>query len=193
MPKTKQFEEAAVLQKAGDVFWEKGYNGTSMDELVAATGLSRSSIYDTFGDKHGLYLKALAHYQQSQQAQMEQWMPPNIGPRKKIELFLQKSANASLSDNQQKGCFILNTTTELANVDDHIKDFVANNMVAMEALLLEWVKEGQSSGQISKRFTAKAIARHLFSTLNGLKVVAQIKADKAALQDIVKLALSVLD
>ena len=56
MPKTKQFDEAEVLEKAKELFTEKGYNGTSMDDLVQVTGLSRSSIYDTFGDKHGLFL-----------------------------------------------------------------------------------------------------------------------------------------
>ena len=66
MPKVKQFDEAEVLKKAKAVFTEKGYNGTSMDDLVQATGLSRSSIYDTFGDKHGLFLKTLDQYRTAQ-------------------------------------------------------------------------------------------------------------------------------
>lgn len=193
MPKTKQFDVSTVLQKAGDVFWEKGYNGTSMDELVTATGLSRSSIYDTFGDKHGLYLKALEHYRQTQNSMIDQWIPPALPARKKITLFLQKSIQASLSDDKQKGCFLLNTTTELANVDSHVQEMVANNMDTMEQLFLRWAKEGQASGDISKRFSAKAIARHLFCTLNGIKIVAQVKPDKASLQDILQVALSVLD
>jgi TetR/AcrR family transcriptional regulator, transcriptional repressor for nem operon len=193
MPKTKQFEEAAVLQKAANVFWEKGYNGTSMDELVAATGLSRSSMYDTFGDKQGLYLKTLEHYRQQAACQLEQWMPPNTPPRQKIALFLQKSAEASLADGHQKGCFILNCTTEMANQNSTVQAFVSGNMEAMENLLMQWAKEGQADGSIGQRFTAQAIARYLFSTLNGLKVVAQARPDKTALQDVVKLALAVLD
>jgi TetR/AcrR family transcriptional regulator, transcriptional repressor for nem operon len=193
MPKAKQFDEANVLQKARDVFWKKGYNGTSMDELVKATGLSRSSIYATFTDKHGLYQKTLQHYQLTQQEQLITAVSQNINGRKKIECFFKKAVEDSLNDKQRKGCFMLNSTTELANIDKTVSKTALDNMDAMESMFQTWVKEGQTSGDISKRFTARAIARHLFSSINGIKLVAQTKADKATLQDILQLSLSVLD
>ena len=88
---------------------------------------------------------------------------------------------------------MLNSTTELANIDKTVSKTALDNMDAMETMFLSWVKEGQASGDISKRFTARAIARHLFSSINGIKLVAQTKADKATLQDILQLSLSVLD
>lgn len=193
MPKTKQFDEAVVLQKARDVFWKKGYNGTSMDELVTATGLSRSSIYDTFGDKHGLYVKALEHYRQARLAYITKEIPENLSPRRKIAWLYKNTMAESLNDRQRKGCFMLNTTTEIANIDSSINRLVCNNMDTMEDLFLTWVKEGQARGEISKRFTAKALARHLFSSFNGLVAVGQTKPDKSTLEDIIKVSLSVLD
>jgi TetR/AcrR family transcriptional regulator, transcriptional repressor for nem operon len=193
MPKTKQFDEAAVLDKARDVFWKKGYNGSSMNELVKATGLSRSSIYDSFGDKHGLYTKTLQHYQESQRKMMLEAMPAHLSARKKIAWLFNNNIAESLGDRQRKGCFILNTTTELANVDNSMNRFVNSNMEAMEELFYLMVKEGQAAGDIGKRFIARALARNLFSSFSGLKVIGQTKPDKASLEEIVKVALSVLD
>ncbi|MBI1343541.1 MAG: TetR family transcriptional regulator [Terrimonas sp.] len=193
MPKTKQFDEALVLQKARDVFWKKGYNATSMDDLVQATGLSRSSIYDTFTDKHGLYVQALQQYQEFQRVGLTSDMPKGLSPRKKIEWLFNKSISASMADPDRKGCFMLNSTTELANMDPRISKEAVKNLEMMELLFLSWIKEGQASGEISKKFTAKAIAHHLNSSFNGLKLVAQTKPDKDALRDIAKISLSVLD
>ena len=193
MPKTKQFDEQEALQKARDVFWEKGYNGTSMDELVQATGLSRSSIYDTFGDKHGLYLRALEQYSQEQRQMLCEKMPAQLSGRKKIERFFHYTQQNALQDKYRKGCFLLNSTTEMANQDDATNAMAGSNLDWMEELLYGWVKEGQASGDISKKFSARAIARHLNSSLNGLRVVAQTRPEKKNLDDIVRLALSVLD
>lgn len=193
MPKAKQFDEAEVLQKARNVFWKQGYNGTSMDELVKATGLSRSSIYDTFGDKHGLYLRALKAYMDQQYGHMIEKIPSTLTPRKKIEWLFKNVIATALDDRQRKGCFIVNTTTEMANVDNSINKIVSDNMAVMEDFFASLVKEGQASGEISKQFTVKALARHLFSSFNGLTLVGQTRPDKSTLDDILKVSLSVLN
>jgi TetR/AcrR family transcriptional regulator, transcriptional repressor for nem operon len=192
MPKTKQFDEAAVLEKARNVFWKKGYNGTSMDELVKATGLSRSSIYDSFGDKHGLYMKALQHYQQEKRQSLVEGIPA-LSSRKKIGWIFQNSIVQALGDRQRKGCFMVNTTTELANIDSSMNKIVNANMEAMEEIFYSLVKEGQAAGDINKKFSAKALARNLFSSFNGLTIIGQTRPDKELLEDIAKVALSVLD
>ena len=193
MPKTKQFDEAAVLEKARNVFWKKGYNGTSMDELVKATGLSRSSIYDSFGDKHGLYMKALQHYQQEKRQSLVEGIPSAFSSRKKIGWIFQNSIAQALCDRQRKGCFMVNTTTELANIDSSMNKIVNANMEAMEEIFHTLVKEGQAAGDINKKFSARALARNLFSSFNGLTIIGQTRPDKELLEDIAKVALSVLD
>ncbi len=102
MPKTKQFDETEVLNKARELFCVKGYNGTSMDDLVQTTGLSRSSIYDTFGDKHGLFLKTLELYRCSQLSGLEEQCAKTDSPKKKIRLIFDYSVKDMLSDKDGK-------------------------------------------------------------------------------------------
>jgi TetR/AcrR family transcriptional regulator, transcriptional repressor for nem operon len=192
MPKTKQFNEDLVLQKAKNVFWQKGYHGTSIDELVKATGLSRSSIYDSFTDKYHLFLRTLSHYQQQEQAILFSQVPPQLSPTKKIAWLFDNNIKSSMQDEHRKGCYLLNTTTELANVDEQVQNLLAANMEALEQVLCKWVKEGQNDGSITKAFTSKALARHLYCSFNGMKIIGQTKADKAILQDVMKVALAVL-
>ncbi|WP_166437142.1 TetR/AcrR family transcriptional regulator [Niastella caeni] len=193
MPKTKQFDENEVLMKAKELFSEKGYNGTSMDDLVQATGLSRSSIYDTFGDKHGLFLKSLNHYRNSQQGDMEKQCAKTDSPKKKIRSIFDYTIKNILSDKDRKGCLLINVSMELSAVDKEVAAVSLSNMEDMEQIFGSLVKEGQSKGEISKKFTPKALGRYLYSSLIGLRVTGMNRPDIDTLREIVKLALSILD
>lgn len=193
MPKTKQFDEKEVLVKAREVFSVKGYNGTSMDDLVQATGLSRSSIYDTFGDKHGLFLKSLNHYCCSQQGELEKQCAKTDAPRKKIRAIFDYTLKCILADKGQKGCLMVNMSMELNAVDKEVAAVSLKNMEDMENTFSALVKEGQAKGEIAKKFTPKALGRHLYSSLMGLRVTGMNRSDPDSLKEIVKLALSILD
>jgi len=193
MPKTKQFDETEVLVKAKELFSVKGYNGTSMDDLVQATGLSRSSIYDTFGDKHGLFLKSLNHYCHSQQGELEKQCAKSESPKKKIRAIFDQTLKSILSDKDQKGCLLVNMSMELNAVDKEVAAVSLKNMEDMEHAFSAMVKEGQAKGEISKKFTPKALGRHLYSSLMGLRVSGTNRPDADALKEVVKLALSLLD
>jgi len=193
MPKTKQFDEAAVLKKAREVFSEKGYNGTSMDDLVQATGLSRSSIYDTFGDKHGLFLRTLDKYQCDQLQNMDQLLAKTGSPRKKIHLFFDSIIRDIIADTDRKGCLLINVSMELTCVDKAIAQIAETNMQAMEQRFYKWIREGQATGEIAKKFPPRAIARHLYNSITGLRITGRNRPEPDALRDIAKIALSILD
>ena len=192
MPKEKLFDEAEVLEKATAVFWHNGYNGTSMDDLTKATGLSRSSIYNTFKDKHGLFIRSLQFYQADQQKQLMAVLDKIESPVQKIRTAFKYMVEMILADKSRNGCLMVNTTTELSNINPEVGEMVLANTEGMEALFLRWVKEAQQLGEVSVNFSPQAIARHLFNTYSGLRVRGQAKADKKILDDIVKVALSVL-
>src|ERR1051325_754857 len=156
--------------KAKELFSEKGYNGTSMDDLVQATGLSRSSIYDTFGDKHGLFLKSLNYYRCSQQGDLAKQCDRTDSPKKKIRYIFDYTIKDILADKECKGCLMINVTTELSAVDKDVAAIAISNMEEMEQVFSSLVKEGQSKGEISKKFTPKALSRHLYSSLMGLRI-----------------------
>jgi TetR/AcrR family transcriptional regulator, transcriptional repressor for nem operon len=193
MPKNKQFNEIEVLDKAKDLFNKKGYNGTSMDELVQATGLSRSSIYDTFGDKYSLYLQSLNHYKKQTQSSIEKALEKITSPRKKIQTFFDNTIQDILNDTNRKGCLMINATTELAGADTKIATMACINMEEMEEKFYRWIKEGQVAGEISKSFAPRSLSRHLYNTVTGLRVTGKTKPDKTLLKDIVKTSLALLD
>jgi TetR/AcrR family transcriptional repressor of nem operon len=192
MPKVVLFDETAVLQNAMDLFWEKGYNGTSMDELTKATGLSRSSIYNSFGDKHQLFMRSLAFYTQQQTDWILQTAGKTSSPMKRIRQVFRAAIDAILQDKRRRGCMAVNATAEMANLDDTISQFLEKNMEGMEALFLQWIKEGQAAGEITKAFSATAIARHLFNTYSGLRISGKTKPERKMLEDMVDVALSAL-
>lgn len=193
MPKTKQFDEAEVLRKAKDVFCEKGYNGTSMDDLVQATGLSRSSIYDTFGDKHGMFLKSLDQYRCTQQDELIQLQAKTDSPKKKIRIIFDYTVKDILADIEGKGCLLINVSMEMGCVDKDIANVAAANMEEMEERFYHLVKEGQAKGEIAKKAAPKALARYLYSSLMGLRMAGKSRPDADALREIVKITLSILD
>lgn len=193
MPKFKQFDEAAVLAKAQEIFSEKGYNGTSMDDLVKATGLSRSSIYDTFGDKHGLYLKSLEQYRSDQHAGLAGLLEKTTSPRKKIQLLFESTIREIIADKKRLGCLMVNASMEMTCVDKEIANLANLSIEESEQRFYKWIKEGQAAGEITRKFSAKALARHLLNSFMGLRMTGRNRPDPEALRDIIKLSLSILD
>src|SRR5579862_8099263 len=107
MARTKDFDEDEVLLKAVNLFWLKGYNGTSMQDLVDGLGISRSSLYDTYGDKHSLFLKALDNYRELNTKRMYKIGREAASAKDAIRLVLEYSINELAKDKEHKGCFLV--------------------------------------------------------------------------------------
>jgi TetR/AcrR family transcriptional regulator, transcriptional repressor for nem operon len=193
MPRVKLFNEDVVLENATRLFWSKGYNGTSIDDLVKATGISRSSLYDSFGDKHGLFIRSLQRYKQKNNQSLREALTSIASPKERIYRIFYHTLNEILTDRQRKGCFMVNSTTELSGQDKEAIAISCTNMQEMEKTFAQWVSQAQQAGEIPKRQPARAIARYLYSSFSGLQVVGQANPDKKVLTDIVEVTLSVLD
>lgn len=192
MARTKEFNEIEILDKAIDLFWFKGYNGASMQDVVDSLGLSRSSIYDTFGDKHQLYISALEQYRKQAAGGLIDMVKQSISPIQTIQQLLEMLSNDSLNTVCNKGCFMTNSTIELAPHDPEIHKIVKDNMQDIEEAFYNLVKKGQDLGEITSQNDARALARFLFNTISGIRVAAKSGADKAVYQDIIHVTLSVL-
>jgi TetR/AcrR family transcriptional repressor of nem operon len=192
MARTKEFDTCEVLDKAINLFWDKGYNGCSMQDIVDGLGLSRSSIYETFGDKRQLFLEALKKYQREAMEALEK----NINATPDFRQVLAKMFDAILAENVngsiQNGCFMVNSAVELAAHDPEIAAIVKANQQEMENILYKAIKKGQQSGQINISLPARAIARFFHTCLSGIRVTARSGADRKTLEDIIKVSLSVL-
>jgi TetR/AcrR family transcriptional repressor of nem operon len=193
MARTKDFDETEVLAKAIKVFWQKGYNGTSMQDLVDGLGISRSSLYDTFGDKHQLYLKALQSYRQTETAKVEQFLNRSVPAKEAIRQLMDGTIQEMICDKQRKGCFLINSAVETAPHDKETNAIICQNERQLENAFYEVIKRGQSNGEISRKQDPRALARFLFNTIVGIRVTGKSATDKSAFEDIVRLTLSVLD
>jgi TetR/AcrR family transcriptional repressor of nem operon len=192
MARTKDFDETEVLAKAIELFWQKGYNGTSMQDLVDTLGISRSSLYDTFGDKHQLYLKALQTYKQNQAAIRDQILNAPVPAKTAIRQLLDLILFEMIRDKQHKGCFLINSAVETASNDKETSAIICENDVQLENAFYEVIKRGQNKGEISGKQDPRTLARFLFNIIVGIRVTGKSATDKAAFKDIIDLTMSVL-
>lgn len=192
MARTRLFDEKEVLDKAMDLFWRKGYNATSAQDLVDNLGISRSSLYDTFGDKHSLFVKALLQYRKDKIDPVLKGAEDIVDVEAYIRSFFGSVKDEALSDNASKGCFVVNSVVELAPVDSDIATIANAIMRDTEEALYTAIKEGQRRGVFTEKYEARSLARFVFNALNGLRVTVKFDADKKMFEDIVNVSLSAL-
>ena len=193
MARTKQFKEEETLLKAVDLFWKKGFHATSMQDLVDGLGISRSSLYDTYGGKDELFAKAFSKYRESAGTNMKQHLAEFTSVKEGLLKLFEKNIDGTLNDPDAKGCFVVNVTTELVPSDKALKEVVFENRRASEELFLSYLQKGVETGEIPKEKDLPSIASMLFTLNNGLQVVAKTKPSKEELMNMVKVALQVLD
>jgi len=193
MARTKDFDENEVLAKAIQIFWHKGYNGTSMQDLVDGLGISRSSLYDTYTDKHTLFVKALETYQTSGSSKVQKIVNSEGAAKDIIKKLLEFVTDELLGDKDQKGCFMVNAEVEVAPHDAEINNLVCKNDQQMEDAFYQVIKRGKESGEIKSSQDARALSRFFFNTVKGIRVTAKSTTDKSVFDDIIKLTVAVLD
>lgn len=187
MARTKEFNEEKVLDKAIEIFWHKGYNGTSAQDLVTHLGLSRSSLYDTFGDKQKLFSMALKRYQKQGQDYVKNLLEESEDVKATLTVIFKQAVLESLEDRITKGCFMVNSSVELAMQDEEIARIVNDNRQTMEDVFLKAVTKGQEAGQISTKQNARTLARFIFNNYTGIRVLARSgEKDKQVYDDILK-------
>jgi TetR/AcrR family transcriptional repressor of nem operon len=193
MARTKDFDENEVLSKAIQLFWYKGYNGTSMQDLVDALGISRSSLYDTYTDKHTLFVKALESYQNTGAGQIQAIIDETESAKETVKKMLELATNDLVCDKQQKGCFMINAEVEVAPHDSEISALVCKNDQQMEDAFYRVIQKGKDNGEIKNQQDARALARFMFNTIKGMRVTAKSTTDRAVFDDIIALTISALN
>ncbi len=187
----KAFQPEQALKKAMDLFWKQGYEGTSIEKLLQCMGLGRGSLYDTFGDKHALYLAALSRYLCENQ-QMFVELQQQTGPLAEIlERFFQDSTECLLSDPGCRGCFLVNATVEMVPYDPEVNKLVQPALQEIEEAFYRVLIRAQVAGELSWTQDPHQLAHFLLGTFISIRVLARGKADRRVLQDIAKAAVSV--
>jgi TetR/AcrR family transcriptional repressor of nem operon len=191
MPRPKTFDETTVLQKAIDLFWEKGYHATSIQDLVDHLGINRASLYSTFGDKKTLFDQAFAHYRQAQSAGLQAFLDQHNDVRAGLSALFSQAIEATRTD--KKGCFVVNVTTEMLPTDPSLAPVLQANQAKMEALFYAYLLRGERQGEIAAGKDLHALAGLFFTLYNGLQVVGKIPGSEPSLRAALASALQLLD
>src|SRR5713226_10191483 len=192
MAGVKQFDRKDVLASAQAVFWSRGYEATSIQDLVDATGVNRGSLYGTFGDKQGLFLAVIDHYLETIATPMIAELA-NPDPRAAIEGMFAALIRRNSDPAFPRGCLITNTSLECPVSGDTIARKIAEAMGQQETAIYRVLHRAQSEGSIAASRDARALARFFLGVAQGLNVVNKAVADPEMLRDIVRTAMSVWD
>jgi TetR/AcrR family transcriptional regulator, transcriptional repressor for nem operon len=192
MARPKAFDETEVLAQAVSVFHEKGYHDASMQDLVTSMGINRASMYDTFGDKHALYLKALDFYKKETTKTQSDFFKTDGSVVDNIRRFLMMIVEEECNDPLQKGCFITNAALEMLPQDVDTKHFVCNSFGDMRKTLTSMITYGQEHGEIKNTQSASQLALTVQAAIAGLRVLGKTRPERSDMTQVVENILSVL-
>jgi TetR/AcrR family transcriptional regulator, transcriptional repressor for nem operon len=193
MARHKEFDRDEALQRAMEVFWARGYEATSMQNLIEHMKINRQSLYDTFGDKHSLFLQALDRYQEVETRKFLAFMERPGSVKKTFRQLFALAIDGSSTSERQRGCLMSNSTSELASRCKATAEKTVRHMRSVEEAFYRALLRGKKEGEFKDLRDPRAVARFLFNSFQGLVLTAKARPDRKALEDVVKVTLSVLD
>jgi TetR/AcrR family transcriptional repressor of nem operon len=193
MARTRAFDETEALDQAMALFWEQGYEATSVRDLTARAGISSSSLYATFGDKHDVYLAALARYRVMEREQFAALLSASRAVRPTLADMFAELIDMLLADEGNRGSFSLNAAVELGDRDPEIAASLREHFDDVCALLTGRLAEAQAGGEIPDRHAAVDLARYLLFGVYSLATMVKVYPDRRRLESMAALLLSILD
>ena len=184
MGRNFEFSREEALNRAMQVFWQKGYKATSMRDLIEEMGIQPGSIYNTFGDKHSLFLEALKHYGDVVTSNALKILERDASPMENLQIFFNEIISRP-AEKKCRGCLIVNTVVELSPHDDETKEIVNIIMKKIEGSFYNCLQKAQAMGEIENNKDIKALSRYLASSTHGLLVTGKSNASQEEMQDVV--------
>jgi AcrR family transcriptional regulator len=189
----RNFDRAAALRRAMEVFWEKGYDGASLSELKAAMGINSPSLYAAFGSKEGLFHEAVELYGATEGTEIWSALPEAPTAREAVELFLRRTAEVFTRRGKPRGCLIalsaLHSTAASANVSRDLRRQRAKKIAALRARLERGVREGE----LPAGFDCRAVATFYATVQHGMSILARDGGTRKNLLDVAACAMAAWD
>lgn len=193
MARPREFDEAAVLDAAIERFWQSGYEATSVRDLADEMNIAGASLYNAFGDKRSLYVRALNRYLDQTFRERIRRLEPSLPPREAIVAFLQEIVKRSLADKKRRGCMLVNSAIESAPHDAKFFDIVAIFLDEVERFFFRCVSNGQKDGTITRAYSAEDLSRSLLGALLGIRVLARVRPERKLLEGLLRPIFGLLD
>ncbi len=188
----KEFDPQQALGRAMEVFWARGYEATSVRDLLDAMGINRGSLYDTFGDKHALFTAAIDHYGRTQTAKLEETLAGPGSPLANIRKVLSRMGGTGGGSGTCRGCLATNTIVELAPHDPPVAETARCLLRRIEKAFERALDRALAARELPRGTDTRARARFLTSTAQGLVVMSKARASRAQIKDTVDLAVAAL-
>ena len=166
----REFDEATVLEAAMEAFWRHGYEATSLVDLCTYTGLNKGSLYQTFGDKHQLFMKALEHYAETTFRDVASVAFQSESPLENIRAVTEKICSDSC---EEKGCMMINSIVELAPHDPEVKALLQQVAAKRVRIMIDLIEKAQQAGEIRPELEPRKLAQQFMVMVAGSAALAK--------------------
>ena len=187
----RDFDEDAVLDKAIDLFWRQGYEATSLEQLLEAMQIGKGSMYHNFGNKREVFRLALNKFMHNFSSRFEADLAKAKDPAAFIREFFRDIPNQR-SEEHKKGCFLGNTITELACIDQGLERTAVGHLEKLEGIFHKYIRIGQQTGKIKSGEDARVLARHLVTLWNGLNITRRMYPHAKDLAPLIEMQLKAI-
>ncbi len=184
------FDPDRALGAATAAFWTLGYDGSSLQDLLRATGLSKSSLYQQFGSKPQLFQRCLHHYVQEMESVLEQL----LAHAPSGQAFIQMMLTQVISEPQPaRGCLIFNTASEFGQSNAEVGSEVREGLSRFRRVFLKALAQDQKAGVLSEQADCEALADYLITAIGGLRAMVKSGAATASLKSTVAIVMRSLN
>ena len=189
----RAYDPKTALARAADTFWKAGYAGTSLDDLAAATGMNRPSLYAAFGDKRELYLKTLQHYRDEYRELARRTLADDPALRVFLKRFYDAALDIYLAgEGGARGCYSIGTAATEATVDPNVRAFLADSTRATDAFLKSRIDKARERGEIAQGSDTTALAYLATATMHTIAIRSRAGLARKELDAIVDAAIDVI-
>jgi len=192
MTRTKEFDPDVALEIAVEVFWRLGYEHTSLDTLMREMGISKQSLYDTFGDKRSIYFRAMSHYREQTNASLRDLFVTEKSVRKGFARLFQSIIRESKAQHE-RGCLLMNANLSRAVDDLEVKKFLRDNQKDVEQIFRAAFVDAKKRGEIGPEKDPASLSKFFVATIQGMRALARLNHDRKELANVAAVALAALD
>lgn len=193
MVRPREFDEASVLSAARDAFWLGGYDGTSLDDLTSATGLGKGSLYGAFGTKRDVFVRVFdAYCEQIVAVVAGALRGPSETAMDRLAAYLRSLATRTAADTERRGCLLAKGAAELAGRDEAIAARAQETYAALEAVLVDTLRQARRHGDLTTAASVPALARTVLATMRGIEALGKAGASRRVLRDIADTTIALL-
>ena len=189
----KCFDEQQALEKAMLLFWQYGYEATSIGDLTQALGITAPSLYSTFGDKEQLFKKCLAYYQEHETCQMDETISQAETVKQGIYNYLQSSMHKILQEHKPTGCMYVVSTMNCSDDHSALQQQMIVQRQQKKQKIVTYLHEAQRRNELKSSADIEMLADYFSTVLQGMSIQARDGADRIKLQKVLDLSMQSWD